>query len=95
MRIKLHETTDKHVMASIKAAYRQATFPLIPSLVENAKSYIAHNKEIINHLIDITLFLGRHCLPFRGHNESKQEDMRGNFEDLAALLAKFSPAHLI
>lgn len=92
MRIKLHETTDKHIMASIKAAYRQAAFPLIPSLVENAKTHIAHNKEVIKHLIDITLFLGRHCLPFRGHKESKQEDMRGNFKDLATLLAKYSPA---
>lgn len=91
MRIKLHETTDKHIMASVKAAYRQA-FPLIPSLVENTKTHIAHNKEIFKHLIDITLFLGRHCLSFRGHKESKQEDIRGNFKDLAALLAKYSPA---
>lgn len=91
MRIKLHETTDKHIMASIKVAYRQAAFPLIPSLVENVKTHIAHNKEIIRHLIDITLFLGRHCLSFRGHKESKNESIRGNFKDLAVLLAKYSP----
>lgn len=92
MRIKLHETTDKHIMASIKVAYRQAAFPLIPSLVENAKTHVAHNKEIIRHLIDITLFLGRHCLSFCGHKENKNEDIRGNFKDLAALLSKYSPA---
>jgi len=91
MRIKLHETTDKHIMASIKVAYRQAAFPLIPSLVENVKTHIAHNKEIIRHLIDITLFLGRHCLSFRGHKESKNDSIRGNFKDLAVLLAKYSP----
>ncbi|XP_008187885.1 zinc finger MYM-type protein 1-like [Acyrthosiphon pisum] len=92
MRIKLHETTEKNIMASIKVAYRQADFPLIPSLVENDKTHIAHNKEIIRHLIDITLFLSRHCLSFRGHKENKNEDIRGNFKDLVALLAKYSPA---
>jgi len=79
-------------MASIKVAYRQAAFPLIPSLVENAKIHIAHNKEIVKHLIDITLFLGRHCLSFRGDKENKNEHIRGNFKDLAAFLAKYSLA---
>lgn len=79
-------------MASIKVAYKESAFPLIPSLIENANSHVAHNKEIIRHLIDITLFLGRHCLSFRGHKEGKQEDTRGNFKDLAILIAKYSPA---
>lgn len=51
-----------------------------------------HNKDIIKHLIDITLFLGRYCLSFRGHREGKDEKIQGNFKDLAQLLAKYYPA---
>lgn len=50
------------------------------------------NKEIVRHLIDITLYLGRHCLPFRGHKKGWNEQLTGNFKDLAVLLAKYSPA---
>lgn len=47
--------------------------------------------EIISHLIDLTLFLGRHCLSFRDHREEWNEVIRGNFKDLVVLLAKYSP----
>jgi hypothetical protein len=49
-------------MASLKAIYREAAFPLIPSLTEKSAMIVSQNKEIVIHLIDITLFLGRHCL---------------------------------
>lgn len=52
---------------------------------------IVQNKEVIRHLIDIVLYLGRHCLPFRGHREGWKDDIRGNFKNLAILLAKYSP----
>ena len=52
---------------------------------------IVQNKEVIRHLIDIVLYLGRHCLPFRGHREGWKDDVLGNFKDLAILLAKYSP----
>ena len=52
---------------------------------------IVQNKEVIRHLIDIVFYLGRHCLPFRGHREGWKDDVLGNFKDLAILLAKYSP----
>ncbi|KAL4113857.1 hypothetical protein QTP88_017418 [Uroleucon formosanum] len=61
--IIMHETSEAHIMASIKAAYRQAEYPLI-----------------------------QHSLPFRGHREGWQENIRGNYKDLVLLLAKYSPA---
>ncbi|KAL4113064.1 hypothetical protein QTP88_016758 [Uroleucon formosanum] len=79
-------------MASIKAAYRQAEYPLIQSMKESVVANIAFNKEIVKHLIDLTLYLGRHSLPFRGHREGWQENIRGNYKDLVLLLAKYSPA---
>jgi hypothetical protein len=56
------------------------------------------NKDVINNLIDITLYLGRLSLPFRGHREGWKDKIRGNFKDLTILLAKYSSplaSHLI
>ncbi|KAL4122582.1 hypothetical protein QTP88_014884 [Uroleucon formosanum] len=89
--IIMHETSEAHIMASIKAAYRQAEYPLIQSMKESVVANIAFNKEIVKHLIDLT-YLGRHSLPFRGHREGWQENIRGNYKDLVLLLAKYSPA---
>lgn len=92
IKIIQHELSEKHIIPSIKISYKEAAFLLIPSLIENDNSRVAHKKEIIRHLIDITLLLGRHCQPFFGHNEDKQENTRGNFKDLAVLLlTKYSP----
>ncbi|XP_025190406.1 zinc finger MYM-type protein 1-like [Melanaphis sacchari] len=90
--IIIHETSEAHIMASIKAAYRQAEYPLIQSMKESANTNIVFNKEIVKHLIDLTLYLGRHSLPFRGHREGWQENIRGNYKDLVLVLAKYSPA---
>lgn len=91
-KIIVHETSEAHIMSSIKAAYRETAFPILPSLEEKKNLDKALNKEIVRHLIDITLYLGRHCLPFRGHKERWNEKLMGNFKDLAVLLANYSPA---
>ncbi|XP_029348041.1 zinc finger MYM-type protein 1-like [Acyrthosiphon pisum] len=91
-KIIIHETSEKHITASIKAMYKEASFPLLPSIIEQNRSNVVMNREIVSHLVDLTLFLGRHCLPFRGHKEGWQDELRGNFKDLALLLAKYSPA---
>lgn len=49
------------------------------------------NIEVVKQLIDITVFLGRHNLAFRGHRENVMNKMCGNFKDLALLLSKYSP----
>jgi len=77
-------------LVSIKVAYREAAFPIIPSLKEAAVANVAFNQEVVRHLIDVTLFLGRHSLPFRGHKEGWDENNKGNFKDLVLLLAKYS-----
>ncbi|XP_060879170.1 zinc finger MYM-type protein 1-like [Metopolophium dirhodum] len=89
--IIMHETSEAHIMASIKAAYRQVEYPLIHSMKESSIANIAFNKEIVKHLIDLTMYLGRHSLPFRGHREGWQENIRGNYKDLVLLLSKYSP----
>lgn len=91
-KVIIHETSEAHIISSIKVAYREASFPIIQSLDEKNNLDKVLNKEIVRHLIDITLYLGRHCLPFRGHKKAWNEQFMGNFKDLAVLLAKYSPA---
>lgn len=91
-KVIIHETSEAHIMSSIKIAYREASFPIIQSIDEKNNLDKVLNKEILRHLIDITLYLGRHCLPFRGHKEGWNEQLMGNFKDLAVLLTKYSPA---
>lgn len=87
-----HETTNAHIEASLKMRLRESVLPLIPSLEVNRKSSVALNREIVKQLIDIKVFLGRHCLPFRGHRERWTDQLKGNFKDLVLLLSEHSPA---
>ncbi|XP_026819040.1 zinc finger MYM-type protein 1-like [Rhopalosiphum maidis] len=54
----------------------------------------AINKEIFQDLIDITFFLAKNCIAFRGHKESLKEELdnRENFLDLVHLMSKRSPS---
>ena len=47
------------------------------------------NREILKRFIQITCFLGIQEIPFRGHDESETSDNRGNYVELAHLLANF------
>lgn len=48
-----------------------------------------HNREVVNILtVDVTLYLARYCFAFRGHDENKPNQNRGNYVDLAHIIAK-------
>jgi len=48
-----------------------------------------HNREVVKILMrDVTLYLARHCIALRGHDENKLSKNRGNFVDLAHVIAK-------
>ncbi|KAL4105054.1 hypothetical protein QTP88_020329 [Uroleucon formosanum] len=55
------------------------------------KEHVYANREIVKQLIDITLYIGRHNLAFRGHRENWHCSLKGNFKDLCSLLSKHSP----
>ncbi|KAF0713670.1 zinc finger MYM-type protein 1-like isoform X1, partial [Aphis craccivora] len=66
--------------------------PIIPALESSRKTNIALNRQIIFELIDITLFLARHNLSFRGHREGWEEKNKENFKDILLLMAPQSYA---
>ena len=55
-------------------------------------------RDILTRLLDITLFLAKQNLAFRGHKEDETSLNRGNFLELVDLLSKYDPVlkeHLI
>lgn len=55
-------------------------------------------RDVLHRLLDITLFLSKQNLPFRGHRESEVSENRGNFLQLVDLLSHYDPVlkeHLV
>ncbi|CAH1110702.1 unnamed protein product [Psylliodes chrysocephalus] len=50
---------------------------------------VKENRDVSQRLIDVTCFLGKHELSFRGHNEASGSANRGNYMDLLSFLAKY------
>ncbi|XP_022175063.1 zinc finger MYM-type protein 1-like [Myzus persicae] len=65
---------------------------ILPSLEEKKREEVAINRDVVNTLVEITKFLGKHSLSFRGHRENWSEANKGNFKDLAELISKWSPS---
>ncbi|XP_050065873.1 zinc finger MYM-type protein 1-like [Aphis gossypii] len=90
--ISSHEKTEAHINASIVVKLKLSAIAVLPQIYEHKRKQITENREIVNTLIEITLFLGKHSLPFRGHRENWEDRIRGNFKDLTLLISKFSPS---
>ncbi|XP_050065690.1 zinc finger MYM-type protein 1-like, partial [Aphis gossypii] len=83
----VHETSSNHIDASLKFKLRNQVLPILPSLTEKRKFEVLCNRGIVKELIDITLFLSRHSLAFRGHREKWSDSLRGNFKDLWSFIS--------
>jgi len=90
--IGIHEKTEAHIYASIIVKMKTFSLPVLPQIYACKRLQIAENREIVNSLIEITLFLGQYSLPFRGHREGWNEKNKGNFKDLTVLMSEFFPA---
>lgn len=87
-----HECSESHVEALLKFKLYQTSLPIIPLLVEKQQQEKAMNREVVRSLIDITFFLAKNCIAFRGHRENSfYTGNRGNFLNLTKIIAKYSP----
>lgn len=83
--------TTPHINATVTVKMKLLSMPVLPVLTEKRKIQIEFNREIVHQLIEVTLYLSKHSLAFRGHREGFNENIRGNFKDLVILLNKWSP----
>ncbi len=94
-KIHEHAATEAHMISMVRwANYRKG--PLVEAFkaqaaeceLQNEKER-QKNREILFRLIDITVYLARQGLAFRGHDESSTSSNRGNFLELVHLLAEY------
>lgn len=52
---------------------------------------VTKNRLILRRFIDITCFLAKQELSFRGHDESESSTNQGNYRELASLLSTYDP----
>lgn len=50
---------------------------------------VRQNREILKRLINVVTFLGKQELAFRGHDESKDSENKGNYLELVDFLAEY------
>lgn len=91
LKLTSHEISTVHIAASIDATIHEHCSPLLPALEEKKKIEVQTNRVVVKQLIDISLFLAKHGLAFRGHKENCTDSVRGNFKDMVILLADYSP----
>ena len=53
------------------------------------REQVEKNRKVISTLCNITTFLARQNLPFRGHDESGDSDNKGNYLELIQLISVF------
>ena len=66
-------------------------------VIEHAKynAQVRNNRVALKHHFAVVLYLVKHGLALRGHDESKESHNRGNYRDLLELCAEFSGNTLV
>eukprot|EP00102_Acyrthosiphon_pisum_P019856 XP_016657066.1 PREDICTED: zinc finger MYM-type protein 1-like [Acyrthosiphon pisum] len=90
-KIKSHSSTTIHLtcmsrMNSYKSSKVSGSVMCQISTAQNDQKQ--KNEEYIKTLIDITLFLAKQGIAFRGHLEDKESNNQGNFKEACKLVAK-------
>lgn len=92
-----HEITKAHIQAlvdfktfgktridfSLNEGYKRS--------IEIHNEKISENRYVVGKLIDITCFLAKQELAFRGHNETQDSFNKGNYVELFELLSSVDP----
>lgn len=88
-----HENSEQHINCVEKWKTLAAGLKLEKTIdSETVRVMEAEKKrwrDMLHRLLDITLFLAKQNLPFRGHRESESSLNKGNFLELVEMLSKY------
>ncbi|XP_056392625.1 zinc finger MYM-type protein 1-like [Hyla sarda] len=97
-----HETSEEHLHCLEKWKTLAAGLRLQETIDAQTISMMETDKkkwrDILHRLLDITLFLAKQNLAFRGHKEDESSLNKGNFLEMVEMLSKYDPVlkeHLI
>ncbi|CAH1101609.1 unnamed protein product [Psylliodes chrysocephalus] len=92
---KKHDQSENHIKSALSLCnFGQNRIEMSLSRqfkeeIERHNSKVDRNRNLMRRLIDITCFLGKQELPFRGHTENTESSNRGNFIECIQLLANY------
>jgi hypothetical protein len=89
---KKHVKTEKHIRSVLCLIEFGAKKRIEESLGNSFKAHnkkVDKNRKLMKRFIDAVIFLSRQELPFRGHNESRSSENRGNYVELLSLISNY------
>jgi hypothetical protein len=95
--ISSHEITVNHIRSSLCAAsfgqsrIETALDDQLRQEISQHNKMVKRNRDILRRLINAVCFLGKQELAFRGHDESKNSNNRGNYIELLKYTADYDP----
>lgn len=94
-KIVKHEKSDEHKIAEKEYLILRTRIKndstIIHNLIQAEKNEKKHNRNVLKRLIDLSLFLTKNGLPFRGHREKfiNETPNQGLFIELVKLVSKY------
>ncbi|CAH1107745.1 unnamed protein product [Psylliodes chrysocephalus] len=92
---KKHDQSTNHLNSALalhsfgKTRIERSLSRQIREEIERHNAKVDRNRNVMRRLIDITYYLAKQELPFRGHIESAESANRGNFIECIKLLANY------
>ncbi|XP_061469367.1 zinc finger MYM-type protein 1-like [Rhineura floridana] len=90
-----HETSEEHLHCLEKWKTLAAGHRLHKTIDAETIAFMEMEKkkwrDVLHRLLDITLFLAKQNLAFRGHKEDESSLNKGNFLELVEMLSKYDP----
>jgi hypothetical protein len=96
-RLYKHETCKDHLEAELNRVMYINNNRIDLKLTKSSNTQVAANREIVKVLMDIVVCLAKHNSALRGHLESANDNIQGQFLDWVNLFSKYHPvlrAHL-
>lgn len=94
-KIVKHEKSDEHKTAEREYLILRTRInndsTIVHNLIQAERNKKEHNRNVLKRLIDLSLFLAKNGLPFRGHREkfSHETPNQGLFVELVKLISKY------
>lgn len=90
-----HEESSPHLTALEKWTELSARLRLNQT-IDHARQKMIDNenkkwRDLLYRILDVTLFLAKQNLPFRGHRENAKSENKGNFLELIEFLSNYDP----
>ncbi|CAI6371917.1 unnamed protein product [Macrosiphum euphorbiae] len=96
-RLYKHETCKDHLEAELNRVMYINNNRIDLQLTKSSNTQVAANREVVKVLMDIVVCLAKHNSALRGHLESANDNIQGQFLDWVNLFSKYHPvlrAHL-